>query len=94
MRQTNELERANATIKRQLDKWQSLENKGEVQANGERKRRLELEAQVKELEEKLEEKEEVEKLLEKEKRRVAKQKSVVEEWQVCQYKLSSGVALN
>ena len=67
------------SLKRQLEKWQNLDSKGEMQANGERIRRMELEAKVKELEGRLNDQKEVEKTLEKERRTL---KATASKWQV------------
>ena len=50
--------------------------------NRDRKRRMELEAKVKDLEGMLEDREELQKALEKEKRRAEKLKTTAAEWQV------------
>jgi hypothetical protein len=78
-RQINELDRTNASLKRQLEKWQNLDSKEEAQSSEERKRRVELEVQVKELERRLAEKDKLDKTLEKEKRKFIK---VTDEWHV------------
>jgi predicted nucleic acid-binding Zn-ribbon protein len=53
VRLNSELKRSNADLKRQIDKWQSLETKEGDEVDKLRKRRLELEVQVKELESRL-----------------------------------------
>ena len=81
-----DLKRTNDELKRQLDKWQNLETKGEVHAEDLRKSRTELEMITKELENKLVESEkksaEAEKAREKEARRVEKAKAAYVEWKV------------
>lgn len=77
-----ELKRTNADLRRQLDKWQSLETKGDAEIEDMRKRRMELEVEGKQLEDRVAElegdlaamKEKELKALEKERKRVAKLK--------------------
>ncbi|TFK40367.1 hypothetical protein BDQ12DRAFT_602139 [Crucibulum laeve] len=81
-RANDELKRASADLKRQLDKWQSLETKGDEEASTQRKKRIELELQLKALNEQFEKKrEEDAQVLAKEKRRVEKMKELVQQWQ-------------
>lgn len=78
-----ELRRTNSDIQRQLVKWQNLETKGDLEVETLRKRRIELEVQVKALETRLEKNTELNTTaLEKEQRRVEKFKRGVAEWQV------------
>lgn len=81
-----ELKRTNSEIQRQLAKWQNLETKGDQEVEILRKKRIELEVQVKELETRLvknaEQTDQNVAALEKEKRRVEKYKQGVTEWQV------------
>ncbi|THH06435.1 hypothetical protein EW145_g4102 [Phellinidium pouzarii] len=71
-----ELIRTNADLKRQLDKWETLETRGGTEMEEMRKRRIELEVQVRELQERVKEFEKAEKestkTLEKELKRVEK----------------------
>lgn len=77
-----ELRRTNSDIQRQLVKWQNLETKGDLEVETLRKRRIELEVQVKALETRLEKNTELNTTaLEKEQRRVEKFKRGVAEWQ-------------
>ena len=77
-----DLKRTNADLKRQMEKWQNLENKSDAEVEEERKRRMELEVEAKQLEDRVAElEEELEgsrgsesKLLEKERKKVAKLK--------------------
>jgi predicted RNase H-like nuclease (RuvC/YqgF family) len=82
-----DLKRTEVDLKRQLDKWQNLETKGGAEVDAMRKRRIELEVQVKELQKRLDDagKEDIEsaKVLEKEKRKVDKLKAILLEWKVC-----------
>jgi len=92
-RLNDELKRSDGEIKRQLDKWQSLENKGGAEVEAMRKRRIELEVQVKELENRLggankREKENTS-ALEKERVRVSKLKEILGEWRVSWFKSCS-----
>lgn len=78
-----ELARTNADVCRQLEKWQELETKGGTEAESLRKRCMELELQLKEVETRLEDaNEENEHVVGKERRRVEKLKGKVAEWQV------------
>ncbi|KAG5642583.1 hypothetical protein DXG03_002534 [Asterophora parasitica] len=83
LKHTNEeLKRSNADMLRQIDKWQTLENKGDAEAEAQRKKRIELEVQAKDLQSQLEKvAEEHEKSVEKEKRKVEKLKTGIQEWQ-------------
>jgi septal ring factor EnvC (AmiA/AmiB activator) len=76
----------NTDLQRQLDKWQSLENKAEAEVDMLWKRQVELETQVKVLQDQVSEVEkkvgEVGRVPEKGKRRVEKPKEVLAEWQV------------
>ena len=71
-----ELKRANADLKRQLDKWQTLETKGGAEIEEMRKRRIDLEVQVKELQGRVKDLEESEreakKFSEKDQKKIAK----------------------
>lgn len=71
-----ELKRANTELKRQTDKWQNLETKSGAEVEETRKRKIELEVQVKELQSRVKELEKSEKecakLLEKETKRAEK----------------------
>lgn len=86
-----ELQRTNADLKRQLDKWQSLDSKGGAQMEEMRKRKIELEVEVKELQVRVKElAKEVEdnaKALEKEQKRVEKLKSANDNMAVCTFLL-------
>jgi chromosome segregation ATPase len=82
-RANEELKRTNGEIQRQLAKWQNLETKGDQEVETLRKRRIELEVQVKELETRAEKNATLSATaLEKEHRRVEKLKRGVAEWQV------------
>lgn len=82
-RTNEELKRTNSEIQRQLMKWQNLETKGDMEVETLRKGRIELEVQVKELEERLQKNtKDNTAALEKEQRRVAKFKKGVADWQV------------
>ncbi|KAF9003946.1 hypothetical protein BDQ17DRAFT_1355183 [Cyathus striatus] len=81
-RLNEELKRTNSDLTRQMDKWQTLETKGGEEAETQRKKRIELELQLKTLKEQYEkDKEEDERLLAREKRRVDKMKETVHQWQ-------------
>lgn len=82
-RTNEELKRTNADLHRQLEKWQNLETKGDAEVETQRKKRMALELQVKDLEVQLQKTtEEMEIAVQKEKRRVEKLKEGVAEWQV------------
>ncbi|KAG6908543.1 hypothetical protein DXG01_004176 [Tephrocybe rancida] len=81
-----ELTRAKAELLRQIEKWQSLETKGGAEVETERKKRVELEIQVRDLQAQLGSAEEHEKLLRKEKRKVEKLKENLGEWQAASEK--------
>jgi chromosome segregation ATPase len=85
-RLNDDLKRDNVEIKRQLDKWQNLETKDGVELDAMRKRRIELEVNVKELESRLsdaEEKEEADaRVLENHKRKIEKLNDALTEWRV------------
>jgi chromosome segregation ATPase len=85
-RVNDDLKRSHSELKRQLDKWQHLETKGEVAAEDLRQRRVALELEVKELENKLVDAEllvaDAESGREKEKKRVEKAKAAYHEWKV------------
>jgi chromosome segregation ATPase len=85
-RLNDELKRNNAELKRQMDKWQNLETKGGAEVDNLRKRRIELEVQVKEFEGRLADagkiEQERDKALEKEKKKVEKLKGVIDSWRV------------
>jgi predicted nucleic acid-binding Zn-ribbon protein len=77
------LKRTSGEIQRQLAKWQNLETKGDQEVETLRKRRIELEVQVKELETRVEKNGALSAAaLEKEQRRVEKLKRGVADWQV------------
>jgi uncharacterized protein YlxW (UPF0749 family) len=82
----DELKRNNTELKRQMDKWQNLETKGGAEVDTLRKRRIELEVQVKEFEGRLADadktEQEREKAMEKEKKKVEKLKGVIDSWRV------------
>jgi uncharacterized protein YlxW (UPF0749 family) len=82
----DELKRNNAELKRQMDKWQNLETKGGAEVDTLRKRRVELEVQVKEFEGRLADADKTEqerdKALEKEKKKVEKLKAAIDTWRV------------
>lgn len=86
-RVNDDLKRSHAELKRQLDKWQHLETKGEVAAEDLRQRRIELELRVKELENKLggaeQRAEEAEGEREKVKKKLEKAKEAYQAWKVC-----------
>ena len=71
-----------------MDKWQNLETKGGAEVEHLRKRRVELEVLVKELEGRLEDSDKQEqqltKELEKEKKRVERLKESIDPWKVCE----------
>lgn len=81
-----EFKRNNVELKRQLDKWQNLETKGGDEVETLRRRRIELEVQVKEFEGRLADADKIEqdreKALEKEKKKVEKLKGVIDSWRV------------
>lgn len=82
----DELKRKNHDLQRQLDKWQRLESKGDAELDSLRKRKIELEVEVKELRDRLEKaNDDNTRMLEKEKRRVERIKETALEWQVCPY---------
>jgi len=82
-RTNEELKRTNGEIQRQLVKWQNLETKGDLEVETLRKRRIELEVHVKELEARLDKNTQSgTKALEKEQRRAEKLKKDAVEWQV------------
>ncbi|KAK0204926.1 hypothetical protein DFS33DRAFT_1323891 [Desarmillaria ectypa] len=74
-RENDDLRRAKHELERQLAKWQNLETKGGADMEKERKRRIELEAEVQALQNRLE------KSKEKEKHKVEKLKESLTEWQ-------------
>ncbi len=76
-RENEDLRRAKHELDRQLSKWQNLETKGGADMEKERKRRIELEAEVQALQNRLE------KFKEKEKHKVEKLKESLTEWKVC-----------
>lgn len=86
-RHNDELKRNETELKRQLDKWRNLETKGGAEVDTLRKRRVELEVELKELEGRLEDADNNEqamtKALEKEKRKVEKLKDSIDPWRVC-----------
>ncbi|PBL03459.1 hypothetical protein ARMGADRAFT_1004198 [Armillaria gallica] len=73
-RENEDLRRAKHELDRQLSKWQNLETKGGADMEKERKRRIELEAEVQALQNRLE------KFKEKEKHKVEKLKESLTEW--------------
>jgi predicted nucleic acid-binding Zn-ribbon protein len=85
-RANEDLKRNNSEIQRQLTKWQNLETKGDMEVETLRKRRIELEVEVKELEKRLEKSEKYAKdnaaALEKEHRRLEKTQIGITDWQV------------
>ena len=82
-RANEELKRTNSEIQRQLTKWQNLETKGDMEVETLRKRRIELEVEVKELKQRLEKSaKDSAAALEKEKRRLEKTKEGIAGWQV------------
>ncbi|KAK0469627.1 uncharacterized protein EV420DRAFT_1495740 [Desarmillaria tabescens] len=74
-RENDDLRRAKHELDRQLAKWQNLETRGGADMEKERKRRIELEAEVQALQNRLE------KSKEKEKHKVEKLKESLTEWQ-------------
>ncbi|KAG7451164.1 uncharacterized protein BT62DRAFT_403161 [Guyanagaster necrorhizus] len=74
-RENDDLRRAKHELDRQLGKWQNLETKGGADMEKERKRRIELEAEVQALQNRLE------KTKDKEKHKVDKLKESLAEWQ-------------
>ena len=72
----NELKRQNADLKQQLEKWQNLDAKDSTETDDLRKRRIELELNLKELKTRVKELEKSEKettkLLEKERKKAEK----------------------
>lgn len=82
-RTNDELKRANTDSQRQLKKWETLENKGDAELETLRKRRMELEIQNKELQERLDKTvNEDAGLLEKERRKVEKYREALDQWKV------------
>ncbi|KAG6817648.1 hypothetical protein H0H87_005405 [Tephrocybe sp. NHM501043] len=82
-----ELTRSKTELLRQIEKWQTLETKGGAEAEAERKKRVELDVKVRELQSELEStKEQHEKLLRKETRKVEKLKEANESLQVASEK--------
>lgn len=85
-RLNDEYKRNNSELKRQMDKWQNLETKGGAEVETLRKRRIDLEVQVKELEGRLgdakKKDDENVRALEKEKKRVEKLKESIDPWRV------------
>lgn len=85
-RLNDDFKRNNTELKRQLDKWQNLENKGGAEVETLRKRRIDLELQLKECEGRLADAEkkdqEMTKALEKEKKRVERLKESIDPWRV------------
>ncbi|KAF9468083.1 hypothetical protein BDZ94DRAFT_1318186 [Collybia nuda] len=80
-RTNNEIKRTGGDLQRQLKKWETLEKKGDTELESLRKRRIELEVQNKELQERLDRMvSEDGNVLEKEKRKVEKYKEVLEQW--------------
>ncbi|KAJ6619753.1 hypothetical protein B0H10DRAFT_2188902 [Mycena sp. CBHHK59/15] len=77
-RQNDELKRANVGIKNQIEKWRSLETKGGAEVETMRKKRIDLEVEVKALEDRLEKKEGE---LQKEKAKVTRYKQSVGEFE-------------
>ncbi|KAK0236046.1 hypothetical protein EDD85DRAFT_839093 [Armillaria nabsnona] len=73
-RENEDLRRAKHELDRQLSKWQNLETKGGADMEKERKRRIELEAEVQAFQNRLE------KFKEKEKHKVEKLKESLSEW--------------
>ncbi|KAK0446311.1 hypothetical protein EV421DRAFT_1793717 [Armillaria borealis] len=73
-RENEDLRRAKHELDRQLSKWQNLETKGGADMEKERKRRIELEAEVQALQNRLE------KIKEKEKHKVERLKESLTEW--------------
>ncbi|KAK0193923.1 hypothetical protein F5146DRAFT_1033261 [Armillaria mellea] len=73
-RENDDLRRAKQELDRQLSKWQNLETKGGADMEKERKRRIELEAEVQALQNRLE------KLKEKEKHKIEMLKESLTEW--------------
>ena len=86
-RVNEDLKRTNADLRRQLDKWQTLETKGVAEVDAQRRRRIELEVQSKTLESRVSDAEnresEISAALEKEKQRVEKLRARLAEWKVC-----------
>lgn len=79
----DELKRTNADVHRQLEKWQDLETKGGAEVDVQRKKRMELEVQIKDLETQLEKaKEEKETTGVKDKRKIEKLKATLAALQV------------
>ncbi|KAK0500325.1 hypothetical protein EDD18DRAFT_1438607 [Armillaria luteobubalina] len=74
LRENDDLRRTKQELDRQLSKWQNLETKGGADMEKERKRRIELEAEVQALQNRLE------KIKEKEKHKVEKLKESMMEW--------------
>lgn len=82
-RLNDELKRTNADLTRQLEKWQSLETKEGEAAETERKQRIALEMELREVKETSEKKaEKAAADLEKAKARVEKVRVTVQEWEV------------
>lgn len=82
-----ELKRTNMDLKRQLDRWQNLETKGDSEMESIRKKKIEVEVQAKELQERVKELEKAEKAsakaLEKEQKRVEKLRKENDRMAVC-----------
>lgn len=82
-RLNDDLKRTNTELTRQLGKWQSLETKEGEAAETERKQRIALEMELREIKETSEKKlEQAAADLEKAKARVEKMKTIVQQWEV------------
>ncbi|KAF8149915.1 hypothetical protein B0H34DRAFT_667011 [Crassisporium funariophilum] len=82
-RQNDEYKRTNAELARQLGKWQSLETKEGEAAETQRKHRIALELELRDLKETSEKQAQADAAeLAREKRRVEKAKDIVQQWQV------------
>lgn len=82
-RSHDELRLTNTDLKRQIEKWQTLETKGNNELEALRNQRIEGQVKLKESEERWHEREmELERALEKKERALAKYKESVDEWQV------------
>ncbi len=84
-RELEDLKRAKSDMERQLEKWRSLENRGGEDMEKERKRRIELEAEVEAL------RAQHEKLVHKHKHKQAEYRKNIAEWEVCTMYLRSPI---
>lgn len=81
-RVNDELKRSNDELKRQIAKWQSLESKGDMEIEAERKKRVELEIRLQATQNQLTKREGEYAKAEK---RTAKAKQYLDDWEVCRH---------